>query len=241
MNDTNSHFSNLSNEESTSIAYEMLKKGQKLQHEVELGPQEAITCEKFCAGSNLHRGYFHPSPVFDLIVGGLKRGRLLKKAGKQTSFFRYLYTNDTLSYIESYYQGRIACREKLFYRENIRIGVTVDLYNHLSAVSEECYENGQLSYFILAHFSHIDEADSCYHLQVETYTYDAVGVKESTYLMHSPVNGVIFQDRYLFEREDGFLTGYTNLTSPKKDAYRFLTKRECMPTDFWQQIHFQSL
>ena len=37
-----------------------------------------LKCSYVCVNSNMFRGYLHPSPVIDLIVGNIRRGRMLK-------------------------------------------------------------------------------------------------------------------------------------------------------------------
>ncbi len=41
-----------------------------------------VNYEEFCSGSNISFGYHHPSPVVDLIIGNMSRGKLHKKRSK---------------------------------------------------------------------------------------------------------------------------------------------------------------
>ena len=69
---------------------------EKLFHECDRFQEVAHTYKKTCntiykdllndvvrteyarGGETIHRGYYCPSPVYDIIVGGASRGRLLK-------------------------------------------------------------------------------------------------------------------------------------------------------------------
>lgn len=54
-------------------------------------------------GEVLHRGYFCPSPVFDIVIGGANRGRLLKtQKTTETADFSYFFKKDKLVRVDSY-------------------------------------------------------------------------------------------------------------------------------------------
>ena len=104
-----------------------------------------LKCSYVCVNSNMFRGYLHPSPVTDLIVGNIRRGRMLKGDVKSEKLsHRYLFdANDRLMRIEDIYQGRVAYVEDLSYTSNSRIGIT-SLNGKIYNVCEEIFENGHI-------------------------------------------------------------------------------------------------
>lgn len=53
-----------------------------------LTEKEIVNVQYSEGGETIHRGYYCPSPVLDLIVGGLKRGKLYKR---KPDFGKYSY------------------------------------------------------------------------------------------------------------------------------------------------------
>lgn len=54
----------------------------------------------FCCNSNLPMGYFCSSPIFDLIVGKTKRGKIYNKAHGSKSDIKYYFSKDRLVFTE---------------------------------------------------------------------------------------------------------------------------------------------
>ena len=48
--------------------------------------REACIAEYGCGGTGLHRGFYCPSPIMDIIIGGSSRGRLVKNARNLTPY-----------------------------------------------------------------------------------------------------------------------------------------------------------
>lgn len=65
-------------EKSDKIALTKIKDLDKLYKEAE----SAVVREEYCIGSDMFLGYYNPSPVYDLIVGNMRRGKLSDKCTK---------------------------------------------------------------------------------------------------------------------------------------------------------------
>lgn len=188
--------------------------------------------EEFCTGSTLHRGYYHPSPVYDLVIGNTRRGRMTRQpaTGKNTSE-RYLYDeNGCLERVESFYNDRISYIEYILHSEKVQIGVTIDLDGRLAAISEEIFENNRIKGFSLVNCTQIGENYNIFNIHIENFYYDEVGLIECDFQNLSPGSGYLIDRRYRFERRDGFLTGYTDisagLSTDRQKWYKIGKKRK---------------
>lgn len=170
---------------------------------------------ELCRGSSLHRGYYHPSPIYDIIVGNAKRGKIVRSSctAKDCSH-RYTYTADgKLQHVESFANGKTAYTEYLIYLADKRIGLTIDCYNYLSAISEERFEMGRLASFSLANCIFDGHSYSCYNYHEEQYYYDDIGLFQCDFINFSTSSRYLINEQYSFERTNGYLSAYTNTTS----------------------------
>jgi len=95
-------------------------------------------------GETMHRGYYCPSPTFDLVIGNCNRGRLLKRTPKDSKFsYEYAFDKDDNLISVRQADSIIGIRdEEYFIREN---GVEYSLMFHegmLHCISRCLYENG---------------------------------------------------------------------------------------------------
>lgn len=75
-------------------------------------------------GETLHRGYYCPSPVDDLIFGGCRRGKLLKRLTKRTNpSYRYEFAADS----RMLFVDKLCTCEKevIVHENNSEIGLTI--------------------------------------------------------------------------------------------------------------------
>lgn len=128
-------------------AQKLLEKGEKsiISSSSDLIENRGFAREEICTGSNIYRGYYNPSPVYDLIVGKAKRGKLLKSLNVRTNtFFRYFWDQDNrLRKIIDVYKGRIAATEYLEYNRNAIIGINTDEHG-LRSVCEQLYHREKI-------------------------------------------------------------------------------------------------
>jgi trehalose/maltose hydrolase-like predicted phosphorylase len=48
------------------------------------GLKRLVVSEEVCSGSDMHLGYYNPSPVEDIVIGNVHRGKILKKTTART-------------------------------------------------------------------------------------------------------------------------------------------------------------
>ena len=104
-------------------------------------------------GQMLHRGYYCPSPVYDLIVGGVKRGRLLKRlpSAKSTPDVTFGFNEkDQLVTVERSGGGK----EFIFYPEDgLELGIGF-MSDRVCLVSECRFAQGRLQTYSCCYLAH---------------------------------------------------------------------------------------
>lgn len=173
------------------------------------------TCsrEEYCTNSSLHRGIYHPSPIIDLLIGNTKRGSLKKQFPHNHQFtHRYMYNDGILMCIETYFQSKVAYTEYLYYDQKQRYGVTIDNEMRLAAVTEEIFDADHIVAFSLMNCVLLGGKYKCIDLRSENYYYDSEGLVECDMQKLSPMGMTVINEHYIWEREAGYLTAYTNIS-----------------------------
>ena len=179
----------------------------KSVHEVKDTLLEQVAVFEYGTGA-IHRGYYCPSPVIDLIVGNLKRGRIVKKAPK--AGYRYAFDAEgNMLFVDLLQQGDVEATEYLFMQNGNRYGITVNNDGELESICEEQFAQGELLRYNLATVYPEEDGYFCANLHVETYWRDAHGLKESTKAEYQPYIQNLDEYRCIFERANGFLRSYT--------------------------------
>lgn len=189
--------------------------------------------EELCSGAvGLHRGYYCPSLVRDIICGNVKRGKILKRPTKRSKpTNRYLFDDSgKLRVVETFgvkskiLGGEFKFTEYLFYYKDRIIGVTVKDNKSIKAVSEEQYAEGKIQDYMVAYFS-------CWHgqggtaadyryntIDYEQYSYDSVGLLDSAWFTITPSMNSIYGFKQRFIRENGYLKQYYSIDTPEELA-----------------------
>ena len=212
---------------------------QKIQYLINIGmekqpnwsPQNNICPTnkrvEFCTNATLHRGFYHPSPIYDIVVGNTARGRLQRKIPDlQNITHLFLYgANGILDCVETFSKGQVVYLEQLYYSGNIRLGITIDKHNRISTVCEERFIGAQLANFFIVHCVEINDNYMCYSARSEHYTYDELGLCACNLDIISPMSGKSIHKKYVFSRQNGLLTAYTDITSQPNKFYQIKKKR----------------
>lgn len=193
-------------------------------------PKASVICERYCVNSTLHRGFYYPSPVYDLIVGNTKRGKVIVQP-KATDNITHHYFYDcemNLFQIDSVYHGKTSYTEVLIRHGNEIIGLTTDQNGVLAAVTKEEYQGNRLRSFIILNCYSTDKCYVCYNYQEEHYYYDSLGLCSCRFIMLSPKSNHLVNAFYEFDRQDGYLTAYMECSGkyPEVDPKRYrITKK----------------
>ncbi len=150
----------------------------------DLAVKSAVRKEYSNNENGIYRGYYCPSPVDDLIIGGCRRGKLLKRITKRTNPDKeYLFdSNNRLVAVNSLLDWKAVHTEVLIYEDNLVTGINIDNYdNSIIKLSECIYDSdNKIKSFLTASVSSnkatrtkIDE------IELEKYSYDESGLNEA--------------------------------------------------------------
>ena len=119
-------------------------------------------------GMNLHRGWYCPSIVKDIVTGNCSRGRLVHQPKNTTKIaFKYFFDdNDRLSIVDSYYMGRYVSSEFIVYEDSVVRGFTLLPNNTLMRYSEENYDEGLCSSYHCLDYNPINQVPYNYHYEL---------------------------------------------------------------------------
>lgn len=173
----------------------------------------------FCTGSSLHRGFYCPSPIYDIIIGNAKRGKLRNKiVSRNKNFYQYFFdSTGELLVVDHVVDGEIIEKELMLYEENIRYGITVDSSNQLVSISKESFHNNTLMEYALLNVISIDCNSLIYLYHKETYSFDTDGLVSCVWNEFDSAVDVLQSITYHFKREDGMLTEYSCVNQPQFD------------------------
>lgn len=189
-------------------ADQMLQLGLDVLAHADTFPQVPATA--WCSSSTLHRGCYHPSPVVDLIVGNVKRGKLCRDNNRRLTH-RYGFDSEgRLLSIETVYQGKTVKTEYLFHEAETILGISIDADGTLCTVSRERYSSGRLCHWVLAQCDAAYGQPRCCSYHEEEYLYDDEGLSQCHWIDFTPPNGFPADEVYTFERENGFLVAYSS-------------------------------
>ena len=208
----------------SQIAVDLQKKRSQLE-----AIRDADTVRReFASNSDLHRGVYCPSPVYDLIVGSTHRGKLLNRVtARSKSTHTYGFdARRRLLWCDSIYDNQAVYTEYLIYQDNIVHGITFDWANSVYIITEEAYQNGRITQYTHCLCPSLDGSAQCVELRREDYEYDEDGLCRCTWHTYSNPSDLppdsnkgipssflmptYNRSEYRFQRKDGFITSYTS-------------------------------
>ena len=90
-------------------------------------------------GETLHRGYYCPSLISDIVIGNQKRGNLLKRKTKKPADYIFGFDEkDHLIMVKHYFSCDIWSLEMIYQEESEEIGVTVFSGEDTSFILSRC-------------------------------------------------------------------------------------------------------
>lgn len=117
-------------------------------------------------GLNLHRGWYCPSIISDIVIGNCSRGRIVTKPRSSKYSYKYFINHkNELCLIESFYQGQYVSCEYILHEENIVRGYTILPSNVIIRYSEELYVNGINSLYHYLDYNPTNNSPYNYHYE----------------------------------------------------------------------------
>lgn len=168
----------------------------------------AVRQEKSKGGETLHRGYYCPSLIQDIVVGNCKRGSLCKENNPKAIYTHY-FDCDNNHIATTKREGKFVSTEYIVYDDNKSVGVMFDGSNQLETIAQcEYDEIGRILEYILVLCDTTKEDVVEYYKELYTYSEKNIMVETSNLLCTiSPP--ILTIDKYVFQMEEGFLKSYT--------------------------------
>lgn len=181
----------------------------------EIYERTVVKREELAVNATLHRGYYCPSPVFDLLVGNTKRGKILLRPSTRSKFsHRYVFdSNDDLLFVQTFLDSNVAATEYIVHSDSIIYGIAVNRFGELYQVSEEIYSQGRLIEYTLVSYNEISDSYCAHSMNRERYTYDEDGLLDCDWYDVSLAVEYIRHSKYRFKRENGYLVSYSPITA----------------------------
>lgn len=188
----------------------------------------------------LHRGYYCPSPIQDIVFGNNKRGphgKIIREKWVSEWYYRYSFdSKQNLIKVESMGPGWDPIPEYLFRDGNAVWGIQVE-GGRVRVVSKEVYQGNKIiQYSLITRLS----ATVC-QIKQESYEYNDTGLscasirtlevvysngQDSTIMFmdenenDTVVRKLLFQGEYHFKCENGFLKSYFSKTGYNDSFYK---------------------
>lgn len=174
--------------------------------------EKILRLEYSKGGEAIQRGFYCPSPVQDLIIGGLKRGKLYKKKIPKWGDYSYEYGFDQdgkllrvkrVNKFESETPDKIFDEEYLIYVGDVEYGLQFNYSGSLEAVSRCTYENEKLMKYERSNCGLEPFSD----LHYEEYRYQGDLLSEVDFFFYiTPQVGLYEEERLRVEHdEDGHI------------------------------------
>lgn len=167
--------------------------------------EKIVRLEYSKGGETIHRGYYCPSPVLDLIIGGMKRGRLFKKKKPEFGNYSYEYGFDMYGRLlrvrgvnEFTTPNSRFDEEYLIYIGDVVYGLEFNNLGLLEVVSKCIYDNGKLMKYERSLCWMEEFAD----LHYEKYIYDNNRLSEVNFFFNiSPEIELYEENRLIIEHD----------------------------------------
>lgn len=196
--------------------------------------EHSATRVEVATGGDVHRGVYCPSPIYDIVIGNVHRGRILKRvsAASNPSHYFGFDQNGTLLYTKTMCEGMHENTEYLVRRGNSIYGITLNPMLNITAICEECYENEKLTSYRYASILSEEDSVLCLTFHSEFYSYDKQGLKACKWEDFEPISNTLQLQFYEFEKEGEYLSSYTFAEEP------FISRKECRfpPREFSVKI-----
>ncbi|MGE7919103.1 hypothetical protein ACQKM9_09150 [Viridibacillus sp. NPDC093762] len=138
----------------------------------------------------VHRGYYCPSLVFTYIVGGTKRGKILKRFSKKFSFKYGFNKQGKLIYVQHNDEFGTQFQEFIIHDKDIEVGITVQRNNSISNISRCEYKDGKLLKYETSQLGMSKE------LYMEEYSYEGYQLNDVEIFCYTPSISLCERNRY---------------------------------------------
>ena len=191
----------------TKIANEYNGKNDLLFEQLD----QNITNIKYASGGEgLHRGFYCPSPVLDIVVGGIKRGKLLIQLRKNSKpSYKYGFDDKNNLITVEYLHFKYFYKEIVITNNNHEIGIAFTKNSHVETISECIYENNRIVSYIFCIYDSYDNIISEYTKEVYEYSKEGLEKVDMFLFMNNKNAPFLNHDQFVFTHDnEGYLSSY---------------------------------
>jgi len=161
-------------------------------------------------GEVIHRGYYCPSPIIDVIHGNCTRGRSVKKKPQKEP--SYVFGFDKQNRLVTVEQRDTNEKEFLLYRENVVQSLMYDVfcgYSHIINISECVYdEQGRIREYSKLKYDFLGLKSDDLYKEVYEYKNDQLIVRVVEYNKFGGRKAYIRDEKYYFCISNGYIDSY---------------------------------
>lgn len=191
-------------------------------------------------GESIHRGYFCPSPIRDIVVGRCTRGRICRSDNSNFAYVHYFDENNRHIATKQrdvsrkiFFGGKKVspalpselsepskqsaygeCTEYILYEENKTFSILFDGEALLQSAECEYADDGRIRSYALLTVNPIDQSLASYEKECYSYGEDILTAEIADLSLGAPGGPILRLDRYCFSIENGYLTQYTDESTP---------------------------
>lgn len=197
--------------------------------------KNVVRIEYGIGGELLHRGYYCPSIIFDIVVGNVKRGRSVKKIPKKKPEFVFGFD----------IEGQILTVKREFEKEFIitdglrELGITFGEIGGVSCISECIYDSvGRIKSYGKYLYHSFDKKVASFYKEEYEYEEDKMIVDWYQFSDGKKDSSVLVRERYIFDVKNTYLKNYrvgcadkevTELKEEMGCSYNVSVKRSLSP------------
>lgn len=161
-------------------------------------------------GETIHRGFYNPSPVTDIVLGNSNRGKLLKRmTSKSKPVRKYMFDDLRNLILVENFPLHFGCNEIIIRQDEIEKGISFDK-NGIQALSECTYCGNQILSYVFCLYNTYENRVVDY--TKESYEYSESGLSDVHIVrfLNSPEARILRQDKYRFRHDaEGYLSQYS--------------------------------
>ena len=133
---------------------------------------------EFASGSTLHRGFYCPCPVFEIMVGNTHRGKILKRiTSRSKPTHEYGFdANGQLLWAKTICGGKQIFVEHILCDGDRRYGITVDSSRMLHTITEEVFCGNRIVQYTNLLCRELDDSFPFREINSYQYFYDEQGL-----------------------------------------------------------------
>jgi len=158
-------------------------------------------------GEIIHRGYYCPSLIQDIVIGNSNRGKILKrKTSRSHLTYKYGFdSEDRLVVVEQLDGGSI---EVIVHKGDKTVGLSFDLEGCIESLAECIYQNGKISSYVFA-VAWAGKGECEYRREDYNYSADGLEYVDMFDFLGGVGGPILNHERYLFRHdEEGYLSQY---------------------------------